>query len=212
MRYSFVFFILLIHCGSLIASDPPYQNHTDTLNKRIPDELVEVVLKTLSHYPELDTIPIEFVIDNGMHNSFMQAKPISMTLLRKRRNRRYKVQLMSHMMIEDTVIPVHELPEDALMGWFGHEIGHIVDYENMDNFEIIVLGIRYVFSKKYVIRTEKRVDMIAIDHGMAEENIAWKEFVLNQPSLPKAYLDKIRNIYMPPAKIQKLIEKESEKK
>ena len=108
-------------------------------------------------------------------------------------------------MIGDSVIPTHLLPEDALMGWFGHEIGHLVDYESMDNIEIMILGIRYIFSKNYVIRTEKRVDLIAIGHGLGKENIAWKEFVLNQPLLPKAYLNKIRQIYMPPSEVDEIL-------
>ena len=182
-----------------------YKNYTDTLNKRIPNELVPVILKTLEHYPELDTIPIDFVIDDGIHNSFMQAKPRPLSLLKKRNKRTYQVQLMSSLMIGDSVIPTHLLPEDALMGWFGHEIGHLVDYESMDNIEIMILGIRYIFSKNYVIRTEKRVDLIAIGHGLGKENIAWKEFVLNQPLLPKAYLDKIRQIYMPPSEVDEIL-------
>lgn len=208
MKYSFFLLFLICISSVLKAQGPYYQEYVDTLNKRIPKELAPVVLKALSHYPELDTVQIDFVINDGMHNSFMQAKPRGGTLLQKRKKRRYKIELMSSMMIEDSIIPVHMLPESALMGWFGHEIAHILDYEGMDSFEIVILGIRYVFSKKYVIRTEKRVDMIAIDHNLAEENIAWKEFVLNQPSLPKAYLDKIRNIYMPPSKIENLMKEQ----
>lgn len=204
--------LLTICCSSLSGQDAKgfYSEYVDTLNKRIPKELAAVVLKTLEHYPELDTVVIDFVIDDGIHNSFMQAKPNPLSLIKKRENRTYKVQLMSSLMIGDSVIPTHLLPEDALMGWFGHEIGHIVDYENMDNIEIMILGVRYIFSEKYVIRTEKRVDLIAIGHGLGKENIAWKEYVLGQPLLPKAYLDKIKQIYMPPSKVQEILQGEEQ--
>lgn len=201
-------FLLMIICLPKIKAQEQasyYLNHSDTLNKSIPAELVQVILKTLAHYPELDTVAIEFVINDKMHNSFMQAQPIPIGLIRKRKYRKYKIQLMSSLMIGDSIIPTHLLPEDALMGWFGHEIGHIVDYENMDNIEIMIFGLRYLFSKNYVIRTEKRVDLIAIAHGLGKENIAWKEYVLGQPLLPKAYLDKIKQIYMPPSKVEEIL-------
>lgn len=205
-------FLMIISMANVKGQqlDSYYINHTDTLNKRIPNELVSVILKTLKHYPELDSISIDFVIDDRIHNSFMQAKPNPLTLLKKRESRTYKVQLMSSLMIGDSIIPTHLLPQDALMGWFGHEIGHIVDYEGMDNVEIMILGIRYIFSKNYVIRTEERVDLIAIGHGLGKENIAWKEYVLGQPLLPKAYLDKIKQIYMPPSKVNEIL-KDAEK-
>lgn len=209
-KYSFLIFIIA-GTFNLSANNFPQENYTDTLNKRIPNELVSVILEVLEHYPELDTVEIDFVFFDNMRNSFMQAKPYSASLMKTRSKRRYKVQMMSGMMINDSVIPTHLLPRKALKGWFGHEIAHIVDYEIMDNVDIMILGLRYIFSKSYVIRTEKRVDMIAIDHGLAEENIAWKEYVLAQPSLPNAYLEKIRQIYMLPSKVKQLLEKKNSK-
>lgn len=177
----------------------------DTLNKRIPSDLVEIVLKTLKHYPELDDISIDFVFDNGMHNSFMQAKPRPMTLLKGHKKRVYKIQMMSAMMINDTIIPIHQLPEKALMGWVGHEIAHIVDYNEMNTLDIVLFSINYLLSKNFIIKTEARVDIIAIEHQLGDEIIAMKEYILNHYSLPEAYRAKIRNIYLSPDEVRELM-------
>tara|TARA_R110002096_G_scaffold132768_3_gene283257 strand:- start:22375 stop:23073 length:699 start_codon:yes stop_codon:yes gene_type:complete len=206
LKWSLCFLLLSISLAKGQDANKYFQIYTDTLQKRIPTELLPVVLNTLKHYPELDTVPIDFVIDNNIHNSFMQAKPHTFSMLKKRKYRTYKIQLMSSLMIGDSIIPTHLLPNDALMGWFGHEIAHIVDYEAMDNIEIMLLGLCYVFSEKYVINTEERVDLIAIGHGLGKENMAWKEFVLNQTLLPKAYLDKIKKIYMPPSRVNEILQ------
>jgi hypothetical protein len=200
LRLFLLFFAL--PCSSQFVSDVVV---VDTLNKKIPADLVTIVLQTLSHYPELEEISIDFIFDNSMHNSFMQAKPKPLTLFNKHENREYIVQMMTAMMINDTLIPIHDLPEKALMGWIGHEVAHIVDYEEMSALSIAWFSLQYVFSKKYVIKTEERVDIMAIEHGLGNEIIAMKEYILGQYCLPDAYRAKIRNIYMSPAEVQELM-------
>ena len=203
LKYASLVFLSLLSVGSY-AQDRSIVI-VDTLNKRIPLELVDVITKTLEHYPELKDVSIDFVFFNGMHNSFMQAKPKPLSLLSGHKNRVYMVQMMSSMMIEDSIIPIHELPEDALIGWFGHEIGHIVDYESMNVGDIIIFSLKYLFSKQFVMLTEERVDRIAIKHGLGENNIAWKNYVKSQESLPEAYRNKVGKMYIPESEIRKIM-------
>src|SRR3954453_8690596 len=114
-------------------------------NKQIPAEIEKTVLKALSFYPELKNTPINFIFKESIKTSVMQAQPVFLTLLRGRTNRRYRINISAHFKLIHSQMPITQIPDEVMIGWIGHELGHIVDYEGRSNTGMITFGYRYYF-------------------------------------------------------------------
>lgn len=64
----------------------------------------------------------------------MQAQPIAFTLLKRKKNRVYRINISSLFKLKHTAIPIHQIPDSVMIGWIGHELGHIIDYESRNLF------------------------------------------------------------------------------
>ena len=90
-----------------------------------------------------------------------------------------------------------QLSEDDLVGWFGHELGHIVEYNEMTNREFIFFVIRYLFDVRFRFLVERRVNALTVNSGFAKELIgAWETFV-NLEGVNKKYQQYIIKNYAP---------------
>ena len=164
-------------------------------NKLIPSELKEEILEALTYFPELEKIKIEFRFKDEIDGAFMQAQPKVASLFNSAKFRTYVVNIKKHFQSKDSVILMSSLPKNVLVGWLGHELGHILDYHGKDFFSVTELGIGYVLSDDYVKSTEFRADFNAIQHGLKDKILATKNFILNHPKLPESYKRKIRDFY-----------------
>src|SRR5215218_5082272 len=79
-------------------------------NKQIPGEIEKNVLKALSFYPELKNTTIHFIFKRNIKTSVMQAQPVFMTLLRKRKNRRYRINISAHFKLISSQMPIVQIP------------------------------------------------------------------------------------------------------
>ncbi len=98
---------------------------------------------------------------------------------------------------DSEVIRVNELPQEVLIGWFAHELGHVVDYEDYSVPQMIGYGIRYLISEDFKRAVEHKADEIAIRHGFRDEILITKRFILHHELLAEDYKEKIRKYYMP---------------
>src|SRR5690606_27338137 len=99
------------------------------INKDIPDEIREVALLALSHYPELMDVKIDFQFQSKIQGSVMQAQPkIGSLLFGNKENRSYRIKISRYLELMDERVPIEELPQQVLLGWIGHELGHVKDY------------------------------------------------------------------------------------
>ena len=174
-------------------------------NKTIPSVIEKNVLKALSHYPELKDTDIRFVFKQSLKGSVMAARPVFGSLLRKKKNRAYQILISSTFRLPNTIEPIHQIPDSVMIGWIGHELGHIMDYEERSSMGVIGFGFGYVFSRKYVRKAERIADIYAVEHGMADYIIATKNFILDHAELPQAYKDKIARLYLSPDDIVELV-------
>lgn len=185
-------------------------------NKQIPAVIEMNVLKALSFYPELKHAPIDFIFKTTIKTSVMQAQPVFRTLLRKRKNRRYRINISTYFKLTHSVMPIQQIPNEVMIGWIGHELGHILDYESKSNTGMISFGCSYYFSPDYVKKAEIVADTYAVNHGLGNYIIATKRFILDHAELPQAYKDKIARLYLSPdvivEQVRKLEEKEQQKK
>ncbi|RYY20754.1 MAG: hypothetical protein EOO04_19455 [Chitinophagaceae bacterium] len=185
-------------------------------NKTIPSVIRTNVLKALSHYPELKTTTIRFVFKKRIRKSVMQAQPLFISLLKNRRHRAYQINISSVFRLTHNITPIHQLPDEIMIGWIGHELGHIMDYESRSNRGLVAFGYKYLASAGYVKQVEEIADTYAVNHGLAEYIITTKRFILDHAELPQTYKDKISRLYLSPddivEQVRKLEERQAQKR
>ena len=172
----------------------------------IPDEIAEEAKKALSYYPELANTPIEFKFKKNIKKSTMQAQPLFSSVFKRRKHRSYKVLISEKIKIADAEYYTKDIPSEIMIGWLGHELGHIMDFEQRSGLNLIGFGIGYLTSKKYIRGAERRADSYAVQHGMEQYILATKAFILEKAGLSQKYIDRIKNLYLSPEEIMLLVE------
>lgn len=185
----------------IIESDTPILN-----NKIIPPSILEEVTIALFHYPELNDTPIEFKFKDKIKKSFMLAQPKVFSLLKNRKNRAYIILISEKFTIEEEEFAVSELPTDVLIGWIGHELGHIMDYRERSSMNLIGFGIRYWLSSRFIKSAERAADTFAVNKGMSNYILATKDFILNHAHLSEVYKARIKRLYLSPEEILLLVD------
>jgi len=179
-------------------------------NKTIPNNIKEKIEKALSYFPSLNDVDITFKFKKNIKKTTMQAQPNFLSLLLPKKSRKYNINISEY--FKDTQkTKTQDLPEDVFVGWIGHELGHIIDYEEMSNWEIVVFGIKYVLIDSFIIEAEKTADYLAVNQGIGKHILAMKNFILHHKNLPKYYKDRIKKFYISPDEVTQLI-KERDKK
>ncbi|MCW3113224.1 MAG: hypothetical protein JWR18_1620 [Segetibacter sp.] len=181
-------------------------------NKQIPAVIEKNILKALSFYPELKNTCISFIFKTSIKSSVMQAQPVFTSLLHKRKKRRYRINISKDFKLISSQMPIEQIPDEVMIGWIGHELGHILDYEGRSNRGMISFGYGYYFSSRYVKHAEMVADSFAVERGMGDYIVATKRFILDHAELPQEYKDKIRRLYLSPDVIVEQVRKLEEKK
>ena len=190
------FLILLIFSFPMVAS----AKHT------IPEEIINEAKIALSHYPELSNVVIEFKFKKNIKKSTMQAQPSFWSVFRSKKNRSYKILISERIKIADSVYYTKDMPSEIMIGWLGHELGHIMDYQQRSGMNLIGFGFKYITSESYIREAERRADSFAVNHGMETYILATKEFILKEAGLTPAYVQRIKNLYLSPEEIMVLVE------
>jgi len=198
-----LFFILAYLYSTLMIS-----NTINVNNKVIPVEIAKEVNIALSYYPALENTSIEFVIEESLKNSFMKAQPVFTSLLNPASKRRYKIFISSAFQLESKKLELKDIPKKALIGWIGHELGHIMDYKERSSLNLIGFGIMYYFSGNYIRKAERIADSFAVSHNMHEYILTTKNFILNNADLSDKYKDRIKRYYVSPNEILKIVDEQ----
>lgn len=171
----------------------------------IPDSISKEIHTALEYYPELKETPIKFKFKKNIKKSTMQAQPTFGSFFRSRKNRRYVVLISETFKISDKTFLTRHIPSDILIGWIGHELGHIIDYSNRSTLNLIWFGIKYVFSANHIVEAERAADTYAIEHNMEEYILKTKDFILNNADIEEAYKLRIKKFYLSPEEIMDII-------
>lgn len=207
--FNIIFFFILIGTTPVHAQNNPMRVAEDVSlkNKSIPQEILKEAKVALSYYPELEDVEIEFKFKNKIKKSFMQAQPEFSNLFKGKNDRSYYVFISSKVKIEDEEFSIEDVPSDVLIGWLGHELGHIMDYRNKSAFGLIIFGMRYITSNNYIREAERVADTYAVNKGMGEYIIKTKNFILNHSKLSNDYKNRIQRLYLSPEEIIVLVNK-----
>lgn len=176
-------------------------------NKTIPLEIFSPVKKALEFFPDLKDVNISFELKDKISGSVMQAQPKIVSLfVDKREKRKYKIKITRQLDFGNRIVPIEEIPSDALIGWIGHELGHIMDYLNRSSVNMMHFGARYLLSKQKVVEAELTADGYAIGCGLGHQILANKNYILDHDGFDEEYKNKIRDLYMSREDILTLLE------
>lgn len=171
----------------------------------IPNSIKDNVEIALSHYPELKDAEIEFRFKSNIKKSTMQARPTFGSFFRSKKNRSYVILISEKFKIADKEFLTKHIPDDIFIGWIGHELGHIMDYQNRSKLNLIWFGFKYVFSANHIVEAERAADTFAVSHGMASYILKTKDFILNNADVTQSYKDRIQKYYLSPEEIMELV-------
>lgn len=172
----------------------------------IPSSIAPEVRKALSFYPELKDTPIKFKFKKDIKKSTMQAQPTFGSFFRSRKNRKYVILISETFKISDKTFLTKNIPSDILTGWIGHELGHVMDYSNRSNLNLIWFGIKYLLSDNHIVEAERAADTYAVQHNMEKYILKTKDFILNNADVQEAYKLRIKKYYLSPEEIMDLIQ------
>ena len=167
-------------------------------NKIFADEFVKPALIALSYYPELKDVPIEFKYSNEA--TTMAARPDPFSLIT---GRKYLV-LINHKKNFEGIL-LQDVPLNAQIGIIGHELAHIVDYQNHNLWGIAGIYFRYLDKNRRAF-FEKEIDKATIARGLGWQLYDWATYstIANDYS-SKAYIKFKQETYMHPERIKQVI-------
>lgn len=175
-------------------------------HKIIPPSIDKETRVALSYFPELIDTPIKFQFKDNIKKSTMQAQPVWSSFFKSRKNREYIILISRKVQIEDESFKITDIPSDVLIGWLGHELGHIIDYRDRSSFGMLIFGLKYLYSHGHIQEVERAADTYAVAHGMGDYILKTKDFILNHAKISPRYKERIKRLYLSPEEIMHLIE------
>ncbi|MGJ5642522.1 hypothetical protein [Formosa sp. S-31] len=175
-----------------------------------PKSVLEEAKTALSHFPQLANVNIDVRFKKHIRKSTMQAQPVFSDVLRQKKDRGYVIYISKKVKITGHEFSTKFIPSNIIIGWLGHELGHICDYQNRSSFGLIVFGLKYLFSGAFLRAAERSADTFAISNGMHRYILATKNFILDHADIPRSYKRRIQKYYLSPEEIMMLVEEKNQ--
>ena len=143
-------------------------------NKVIPPQYEKPILTALSYFPELKNVHIVFRIKKAY--SGLTTKPNFASVFKSKDHRTYIITISNETI--DTLRPLllQNLTFEQQVGVIGHEVSHVVDFNNKNFPQTIGVGIGHI-SKRYLDKMEFNTDRICIQHGLGKYLLAYSKHV-----------------------------------
>jgi hypothetical protein len=147
-----------------------HSNDSLLLNKQIDTTFKQQIIAALLFYPELKNIKIKFKIKKTI--SPLAARPRVWAIFQKPKNREYLVIISSATIHKLEPILLKNLSFNAQVGVLGHEISHILEYNQKKGGFFLKL-LCWQLSKKKMDIFENNTDRRTIEHGLGYQLKAW---------------------------------------
>jgi len=159
--------------------------------KIIPCEIELECLTALSFYPELKNTDIEFRF--GHLNFTMISKPKSRSILKERTQRQYVIIIQRSGLSNN--VDWKELSFNAMVGWIGHELAHVLHYSHKSSGGIMFIGLKYAVPG-YRRKMERFTDQLAIQHDLGYALYEGVEFTINSSHASEHYKNNQEKFYL----------------
>ena len=171
-----------------------------------PESIKTEIKLALDYFPQLRDVNITFKFKSDIKKSTMQAQPDFKSLFKSRGKREYFIFISEKFKISDKEFKTVNVPTDVLIGWIGHELGHILDYKNRSTFNLIWFGLRYLYMEKHIEAAERAADTFAVNQGMEDYILKTKDFILNHADIDENYKKRIQRYYLSPEEIMQIVQ------
>lgn len=158
----------------------------------IPENLKASYLKALAFYPELKNQRIRFK-ETSIKTTLNVRPTLGSILFNNKNNRVYVVRINNS--AEKEEILIDDIPFNARVGLFGHELAHIIDYKSLNAFQVMGRGIGYNLPG-YRESYEKYIDKITVENGLGWELYEWATYIQDHPEVPMSYKLFKKKFYM----------------
>lgn len=171
------------------------------IHKEIPKAYQYSIKQALTYFPELEGKHIAFKYTKI--STTLNARPtIGSLFFQSKIHRKYIVRINTT--TKDSMVTLNEVPFNAQVGLFGHELCHFVDYQERDLFQVFSRLFSYTSKRKKAL-FEKEIDTKTIERGLGWELFNWSYFVLNESDAGIDYKSFKRRTYLTPEEIRDLI-------
>ena len=142
----------------------------------------------------------------------MLAQPTWSGLVKPRNKRSYVILISERFKISGEEFKTVDVPKEVLIGWLGHELGHVMDYQQRGNLNLIGFGSRYVLLKEFVKHAERAADSFAVARGMSEYILKTIRFILYNSAIDDTYKARIKQYYLSPDEIMEMVKQQDSMK
>lgn len=156
----------------------------------IDDSIAPEAYLALAFFPEL--FDKEIRVKYARINGTMNARPDLINFFRNKDNRRY-ILLINNNKGRHKGLKLNDISFNARVGWFGHEFAHLFTYQQMNNWQTIKFIIKYLISNKFIRKTERYTNTVAIERGLIFQVYQGEQFILLNNALSDDY--RRRTIY-----------------
>ncbi|MGL1887302.1 MAG: hypothetical protein OCD76_12385 [Reichenbachiella sp.] len=160
----------------------------------IPAEYKDSFLAALAHFPDLQTVDITFL--ETKIETTLNARPTLASVFKNKKD--YIIRINNDQ--DGSPILLQDVPFEAQVGLFGHELSHFSDYESKGLFGVIGRAFDMA-GKKSRAEFEKSIDHLTIEHGLGEELYEWSHYVLHDSEADEDYINFKRSNYLTPSEI-----------
>jgi hypothetical protein len=165
-------------------------------NKSFIKEYEKQSLIALSYYPELKNCSIQF--EHANIKTTMACRPSVQRLVCG--HRVYQIFINDYLDFEGVLL--QDVPFNAQIGIIGHEMAHILDYEERNIAGIIQRSIDYLFVEKKR-KYEREIDSLTIKQGLGWQLYDWANFSMyHSTKATEKYKQFKQDIYMSPLEIE----------
>jgi len=123
-------------------------------------------------------------------------------LFRRRNKRKYVIRVNARE--QDSLVLLPDVPFNAQIGLFGHELMHFSDYQERSFFGVVGRLFSYA-TLKGKERFEKEIDTRTTQIGLGWQLYDWSYYVLNTSNATEKYKRYKRAVYLEPKEIMTLI-------
>lgn len=144
----------------------------------------------------------KILIRKSSISTTLNARPVIRSLFGRREQRRYVIRINTRQDFDG--VKIEEVPLDAKIGLWFHELMHIKDYQSRSIIGIIQRGLQYltVAGKRMF---EHEIDRMVIMSGYGRYLYRWSQYSMQESTASEKYKAFKSMIYLTPEQIQKEI-------
>ena len=128
----------------------------------------------------------------------MVARPKGINVFRAKGKRHYIIYINDY---PSSKVSPDSVSFNAQIGVIGHELAHLVDYEQTSSLKMLIVGFSYL-NKKFRTKFERATDLRTINHGLLWQCYDFALYVHNSSVAPTEYINYKKKFYMSPKEIK----------